>query len=78
MSDRGQGTGVRPPAVPWPIVRAIVLGMLAPNWSDKAQTAGQKPSGRLRLLLNKGVQPLRQDHMGRMPTTHSSDRNQAP
>ena len=32
----GQGTGVRPPAVPWHIVRTIVVGMLAPNWSDKS------------------------------------------
>ena len=44
----GQGTGVRPPAVPWHIVRAIVLGMPAPAWeSEKCRHPERNRLGRL-------------------------------
>jgi hypothetical protein len=39
--------------------RQLFLGCWRPIGVTKAQTAGQKPSGRLRLLLNKRIQPLR-------------------
>ncbi len=67
---------MRPPAVPWHIVRAIVLGMLAPNGSDKRADNRTETVGKSGLAIEQEHTTITARSYGRdadLPSTERPD-----